>query len=94
VLRRLRVTLDGETVRIENLRLGRAHGFYYTNIGGEVEPDHDLDVDLRFARLARQTLIYWKETYQHKIYRQGLFRIVGEHVESLCQGRGGITRVD
>jgi hypothetical protein len=91
---KLRITLQGEHVRIDNLRYGRAHGFYYSNLGDQVEPNDDLDIELRLARQKGRLVIYWKETYRHKIYRQGLFRVVDERVELICQGRGGLNSSD
>lgn len=85
----LRVSVAGERVEILRLRPKSDGSVYITNIGYEVEPRADLDVELKLALNSGELVVYWKETYKNRIYRQGLFRIMGQHVAALCQGRGG-----
>jgi len=49
----------------------------------------DPDVELRWARYEGSTFLYWRETYQHRAYRQGLLKITDRNIEPLCEGRGG-----
>jgi hypothetical protein len=35
-------------------------------------------------------VLYWRETFQHRIYGQGLFRVVGQSLEPFCEGRAGV----
>jgi len=90
----LQVSVNREQVRIDAVRDGSAQPVYSTNIGYAAEPHGDLDVELKLGYLDGAPIVYWKETFQNRIYRQGLFRIVGERVEQLCAGRGGITTVE
>ena len=89
-LETLRISIKGERVEIEDLR-SRQEGAYVTNIAGEVEPKVDLDVELKLAMMTGSLVVYWKETYQHRIYRQGLFRFVNGRPAAVCEGRGGST---
>lgn len=88
------VTLAGEHVEVSRVGQISGGGVYKTNIGYEVEPRDDLDVELKLAYLTGNPVIYWKETYRHRIYRQGLFRVVDMGVEAICQGKGGVTSYD
>ena len=54
------------------------------------DENDDPDLQLSFAQTTGGVALYWRETYQHRIYRQGLFRIVGARLEQWCQGRGGV----
>jgi hypothetical protein len=87
----VRVTLRGERVELVKLGARSDGGIYSTNIGDEVEPADDLDVELKLAYVSGEAALYWKETYQHRIYRQGVFRFVGDRVQKLCEGRGGVN---
>jgi hypothetical protein len=87
---KFRVTLVGEAVEIVDL-IPESAGVFLTNIGYEVEPRNDIDVELKFAVVSNEFVLYWKETYQHRICRQGLFRFVNRRPVALCQGRGGTT---
>ena len=49
------------------------------------------DVYLKLALLDGDVLLYWRETYLHRSYRQGLFRIVGRDLQRFCEGNGGVT---
>lgn len=89
-LEKIRVTLAGERVKIVDLKPPR-EGQYITNIADEIEPKDNLDVELKLAFLSGDLVLYWKETYKHRIYRQGLFRFLNGRPISLCEGRGGTT---
>lgn len=84
------VELAREAVRIEG-----ADGETLLNDIGrlvELRPGQDVDIVLSFATVDGRTVVYWRETYQNRSYRQGLMRILRERVEPLCEGIGGIDR--
>jgi len=87
----VRVTLRGERIELVKLGAKPDGGIYSTNIGDEVEADDDLDVELKLAYVSGEAVLYWKETYQHRIYRQGMFRFLGDRVQKLCEGKGGVN---
>ena len=82
-------SIDGESIKVSQ------HGQDYVkvvDIGYEVEPKKDIDIELKFAFLDHNFVLYWKETYQHRIYRQGLFQLTGGNIQFLCKGEGGILK--
>ena len=87
----LRVTLDGEIIRIDEIGDGSVTQVFATNIGSRAEPNVDLDIKASLGYSNHRLVMYWKETYRHRIYRQRLFSIVNETIEPLCEGRGGVT---
>ncbi len=84
-----RINVLRERVEISQLGSRSNSPSYYTNIGYEVEPEDDLDIELKLGAFSGELVIYWKETYQNQIFRQGLFRIAEQRVQPLCQGKGG-----
>lgn len=90
----LRVSIEKEMVNIQSVERSRARDVYGTNIGYQVRPDRDLDVELTLGYLNSELVLYWKETFQNRIYEQGIFRINRERIEFLCSGRGGIASVE
>jgi len=87
----LRVSIAEEYVQIHSAGPRPARAVYATNVGDAADPDGDLDVELKLGYFDGILVVFWKETFRHRIYRQGMFRIVGESVAPLCAGRGGIT---
>jgi hypothetical protein len=49
----------------------------------------NVDIDLSFIWIQNELGVYWRETYQQRPYLQGVFRIAGKSLVSLCQGSGG-----
>jgi len=86
----LRVTLQGERLIIYSVGEEPGRAVFWSNIGNQVAPRDDLDVELKLAYFEGMLVLYWKETFQHRLYRQGMFRIEGGEVTFLCGGRGGI----
>jgi hypothetical protein len=91
---RIQVRINGEHFFIERVREAATQTLFGVNTGNEVDPHADLDVELKLAYFEGQLVIYWKETFQHKIYRQGLFKVEADHLSLICTGRGGITSVE
>lgn len=87
----LRVSIAEEYVQIHTAGPTPARAIYATNIGDTADPRSDLDVELKLGYFDGFLVVFWKETFHHRIYRQGLFRIAGESVMPLCTGRGGVT---
>lgn len=81
-----RVTLVRESVTVQNLvdQTTLVH-----DLGSDISATSDIDIQLRLILLDGNLGVYWRETYQHRRYRQGIFRIHGERLTSLCEGLGG-----
>jgi hypothetical protein len=47
------------------------------------------DIDLSFVLINNELSIYWKETYLHRAYRQGIVAIRRDTVVAVCDGFGG-----
>ena len=58
------------------------------DINALISPDEDLDILARFAVYNGNLVIYWRETYLNRSYRQGVL-LLGERPQVLCEGRGG-----
>ena len=69
---RILITLIGQRIRIESLPTNNAGTVYVVDIGDAVSIDeYTADVELRLAVLDNKPVLYWKETFMHRIYRQG-----------------------
>lgn len=86
-----RLSISGESVIIGDPRRKEA-GIYIDNIGYKVGKGDDLDVQLTLGLLDNRLVLYWKETFIYRTYKQGLFVVTGERIEFLCQGIGGIYK--
>jgi len=86
----LRVELEGQVARISSRETSGDETISRTDIG-ELVDDHGSasDVGVKLALLDGRVVIYWRETFQNRIYRQGLLRIEGLALTPLCQGRAG-----
>ena len=67
---------------------------YFTNVSMEivekVKNSKDMDVQLSFVLVDGAVALYWKETFIHRVYNQGIFKINGNNLVYLCSGKGGI----
>jgi hypothetical protein len=83
---------------LENSRDGE---HWVTNIGERVSEDKRADVFLTLGFLDGRPVLYWRETFQHRSFRQGVMRISPEVVAKahadwreiltpICEGRGGV----
>jgi hypothetical protein len=84
-----RVSINGDEVNIE--ALASKQGAYVVKLPYKIENGANLDIEASLAFLNGELLVYWKETLQHHIFKQGLFRITGQRLEFVCEGRGGVT---
>lgn len=86
-----RVSLVGQSVRIEDLSATDGD-VYVTRMASVVsQAEDDVDLFLKFVLLKGRPFVYWRETYQHRMYRQGLFEIIDHKVVPFCEGHGGTT---
>jgi hypothetical protein len=90
----IRISLSRQSASIKLLKAPKGDTFVH-NIGvlvgdGTVEPD----IYLKIAIFDKKPMIYWRETYQHRIYRQGIFAVSGHKLVRLCEGEGGETVMD
>jgi hypothetical protein len=86
----VRVILTRESVAIENIGSGSDHTTVVHDIGLAVARDGDIDIDLKLAFLDRRLVVFWRETVQHRSYRQGLFAVAPPSLVPICEGRGGV----
>ena len=85
----LRLSLSGDYFyadEVINRQVSRQH---YQLVLDSIQDGSDLDIELKFAYFEGELLLYWKETFQNRLYRQGLFKISGPNLTFLCEGRGG-----
>ena len=90
----IRITLQRQSVIIA--LIGSPDGDTYPrNIGSLVAQGQDnADIFLKLVLLENEPIVYWRETFQHRIYRQGMFRVVGHSLTRLCDGEAGETVLD
>ena len=95
---RVRIVLDGQRFRLH--RLNSPNDEHVAgNIGDRVRQSDDrADVFVTLGFLDDRPVVYWRETYQHRSFRQGLLNIEPEAMNAnwsrvltpLCEGRGGV----
>ncbi len=86
---RTRVRVQGESVAFVRLEGDQRTTSF--NLGDILDGESGIDIELRIASVENQLAVYWRETFQHRIYRQGLLRIAEEGLLPWCEGRGGIS---
>lgn len=86
------VSLHDETVRVEPIKSLLPSPVHIYNIGHLVSPKSDIDIRLKLALIDNELYIYWRETFEHRSYRQGMFHVSGEKLTPLCEGTGGLDR--
>ena len=77
--------MNGESVIYRHLPENNLTIF---DIDALADPNADLDIIIRLALYDGNAAIYWKETYQHRSYRQGII-LLGDRPQVFCEGRGG-----
>ena len=81
-----RVRLHDFTVTVELLG-SHSTDVYHIAYDLRGEPD----IELKLALIDGVLAVYWRETYQNRQYRQGLYHLEGGRVFAWCEGLGGIT---
>lgn len=61
----------------------------WIDIAEAVEPERDIDIQTVFGFFDNELVVYWRETYQNRRYRQGLFKLQEGALPELCEGTGG-----
>lgn len=86
------IARDGRRLRIDGERLSIISGELTRpiRIDSLLFPDEDVDMELSFAVVDGELLLYWRETYRHRHYRQGFLRIVDDSLVEVCRGGGGV----
>lgn len=77
--RRLRINRHSLTVHVGN---------HFYPVAELIDGGYDLDLDLKIVALAGRVYVFWRETFLHRPYRQGLLRIVGDELAPFCEGMG------
>lgn len=81
------ISLDRQTVLVGD---SEAEGLHIFDVSPRISGDSGLDVELSLGLLRGGVVIHWRETFQHRRYRQGLLHIVGDDLVSICEGVSGI----
>lgn len=85
----LRLSVRGENLRVESIGPHPRISPSYLDIDSRIDASRDLDIELELANFEGRLVLYWKETFQHRHYRQGLFEITDGELVPLCEGVGG-----
>jgi hypothetical protein len=83
-----RIRLSGEDVVVEFDNVEGAN-IYILEIDEHFRISSDIDITMNFVVLDDEIVVRWRETYLHRSYRQGLFRVAGAGIEEICAGTGG-----
>lgn len=82
------------SLELDNLKaveLGNPDEEWIANIADFLHTDYRPDVVISFAELDHEDFVYWRESYVHRTYRQGLFKFNGKTIVPVCTGVGGVT---
>ena len=82
------ISVDRQTVLVGD---SAAEGMHIFDVGPRISGENALDVELALGLLRCGVVIHWRETFQHRRYRQGLLHVIGDDLVSMCEGISGIT---
>lgn len=54
--------------------------------------DVELDIEMDPVLLEGNLYVYWRETFRHRSYRQGLLEVTGMTINKVCEGNGGVDQ--
>jgi len=86
----IRVTIVRDTVVIDDIAKPNAGELVY-NVPAIVSKGEDPDLSVHLVLLSGDLAIYWRETFQNRQYRQGVFAILEGKLVLICEGIGGIS---
>lgn len=93
----LEISYERENVIVTELAPESDKREFFSSIDHMVSPKEDLDLELKLGHDGHQLLVYWRETFKNRIYRQGLLKVdasqlfkpSGSALTVMCEGRGG-----
>jgi hypothetical protein len=85
-----RVSVDRETLYIETVSSTPPVTRYH-EIDTQISESAPPDIELTLVVLGETIGVFWRETYQHQQYHQGIFQIEQDRISQLCSGIGGQT---
>jgi hypothetical protein len=85
------LTLSGLSVLIKESGSKSAGGLIDVfEIRRMINRDAPPDIDLSFALLDGSLYVYWRETYKHRSFDQGLYKFEAGKLSYFCMGSGGV----
>lgn len=85
---RIYVEISNETVLIGRDSRDTVQPF---ELDENISPQEDIDISINVALWQGKPAVYWRENYQHRLYRQGVFLIERGNLVVLCEGLGGVS---
>lgn len=86
----IRIILSRQTITIRTIRRHGEETWRPIDVGVLVGRDGaTADVEVRLGLHEDQIVAYWRETFRHRMYRQGLFRFQDQELVPVCNGNGG-----
>jgi hypothetical protein len=85
----LRVSVNRTDLVVEEIGSVSQRRRFINDIADLIDTTGEIDIQLKLAYFDGRLVLYWKETFQNRHYRQGLFNILGTNVSPLCSGLGG-----
>ena len=85
--------IEGEKIyisKIDKKSNERLTAVYAVDERIEDRADLDIDLTLAFTPKLDDVVVYWRETFKYKSYRQGLVKISKDNIQLICEGRGGV----
>lgn len=86
-----RISIEYDQVLIAT-HAGEQRRTYYFDLNTMIDETEPPDIDLTLVLVDGELAVYWRETFQHRMYRQGIYAINDLRLEALCDGVGGMTR--
>ena len=95
---RVRISLDGQRFALH--LLDAPEGDHFVGDVGDLISDGEerADVFVMIGSINARSVLYWRETYQHRSFRQGVLTVDPEAVKAdwnsiltpFCEGTGGV----
>ena len=62
---------------------------HFEDVDSLLNMEDDLDIELKLAQYKGDLMLFWRETFKNRIYKQGLFLVDGPQLKLACKGEGG-----